>query len=27
MARWCGPGHFRICSARSFHRIELDPSV
>ena len=27
MARWCGPGHFRICSARSFHRIELDPSA
>ena len=27
MARWCGPGHFRICSAGSFHRIELDPSV
>ena len=27
MARWCGPGHFRVCSANSFHRIELDPSV
>jgi hypothetical protein len=24
---WRGPGHFRICSANSYHRIELDPSV
>lgn len=24
---WRGPGHFRICSANSFHRIELDPNV
>lgn len=24
---WRGPGHFRICSANSFHRIELEPSV
>ena len=24
---WRGPGHFRICTARSLHRIELDPSV
>ena len=24
---WRGPGHFRICSASSFHRIELDPAV
>jgi hypothetical protein len=27
MARWCGPGHFRTCSANSYHRIELDPTV
>lgn len=27
MAKWRGPGHFRISKARSFHRIELDPSV
>ena len=24
---WRGPGHFRFCSANSYHRIELDPSV
>jgi len=24
---WRGPGHFRTCSANSFHRIELDPNV
>ena len=24
---WRGPGHFRICGARSFHRIELEPGV
>jgi hypothetical protein len=24
---WRGPGHFRICNANSYHRIELDPSV
>lgn len=24
---WRGPGHFRICSADSFHRIELNPEV
>jgi hypothetical protein len=27
IANWRGPGHFRICSANSYHRIELDPSV
>ena len=27
VSRWCGPGHFRVCSANSFHRIELDPDV
>ena len=27
MAVWRGPGSFRISSADSFHRIELDPSV
>jgi len=25
--KWKGAGHFRTCSARSYHRIELDPSV
>lgn len=24
---WRGPGHFRICKATSYHRIELDPNV
>jgi hypothetical protein len=24
---WRGPGHFRVCSANSYHRIELDPNV
>lgn len=24
---WRGPGHFRICSATSYHRIELKPDV
>jgi hypothetical protein len=24
---WRGPGHFRTCSATSYHRIELDPSI
>jgi hypothetical protein len=24
---WRKPGHFRTCSASSFHRIELDPDV
>ena len=24
---WRGPGHFRISSATSYHRIELDPDV
>lgn len=24
---WRGPGHFRTCSANSFHRIEVDPAV
>ena len=27
IATWRGAGHFRICSATSFHRIELDPNV
>lgn len=27
VAVWRGPGSFRICSANSFHRIELDPDV
>lgn len=24
---WRGPGHFRVCKANSFHRIELKPDV
>lgn len=24
---WRGPGHFRICSANSYHRIEVEPGV
>jgi hypothetical protein len=24
---WRGPGHFRICGAESYHRIELDPNI
>ena len=27
LAHWRGVGHFRICGARSYHRIEIDPSV
>lgn len=27
IGKWRGPGHFRFCSAKSFHRIEVDPSV
>lgn len=27
MAVWRAPGHFRFCSANSYHRIELDPDV
>ena len=27
IAHWRGPGHFRMCSSTSFHRIELDPGV
>ena len=27
IAHWRRPGHFRTCSATSFHRIELDPAV
>lgn len=27
IAVWRGPGHFRVCSANSYHRIELDPDV
>lgn len=25
--KWRGPGHFRICGAKSFHRIEKHPDV
>lgn len=24
---WRGPGHFRFCSATSYHRIEIDPNI
>jgi hypothetical protein len=27
VCKWRGPGHFRICGANSYHRIELDPGV
>lgn len=27
IAHWRGPGHFRLCGANSYHRIELDPEV
>lgn len=27
IAKWRAPGHFRVCSAKSLHRIELDPDV
>ena len=25
--KWRGPGHFRICGANSYHRIELHPKI
>jgi hypothetical protein len=25
--KWRGPGHFRICSSNSYHRIELKPGI
>lgn len=27
IAKWRGPGHFRFCSANSYHRIEIDSNV
>jgi hypothetical protein len=27
IAKWCGAGSFRIASANTYHRIELDPDV
>jgi len=24
---WRGPGHFRVCSANSLHRIEIEPGI
>jgi hypothetical protein len=24
---WRGPGHFRVCKANSYHRIEVEPGV
>ena len=27
IAKWRAPGHFRFCSATSYHRIEVDPEV
>lgn len=24
---WRGPGHFRVCKAESYHRIEVEPNV
>jgi hypothetical protein len=26
-AKWRGPGHFRLCSSTSYHRIELEPGI
>jgi hypothetical protein len=27
ICKWRGPGHFRICKATSYHRIDLNPAV
>ena len=27
LQKWRGPGHFRTCTAESYHRIELKPGV
>ena len=27
ICKWRGPGHFRVCGANSYHRIELDPNI
>ena len=27
MCHWRGPGHFRVCNANSYHRVELDPEI
>lgn len=27
IGKWRGTGHFRICRAQSYHRIEIDPTV
>jgi hypothetical protein len=27
IAKWCGAGSFRTASAKTYHRIELDPAV
>lgn len=27
ICHWRRPGHFRVCGANSYHRIELDPSI
>lgn len=27
IAKWRAPGHFRFCSAETYHRIELDPGI
>ena len=27
ICKWRGPGHFRICKATSYHRIDLNPTV
>jgi hypothetical protein len=27
IAKWCGPGSFRVAPANSYHRVELDPNV
>ena len=27
IAHWRGAGHFRVCGAKSYHRIEIEPDV
>jgi hypothetical protein len=27
ICKWRGPGHFRVCKATSYHRIDLNPDI
>ena len=27
ICKWRGPGHFRVCKATSYHRIDLNPEI